>query len=167
MTMTIQVGQKIPSVCLKIVNSEGVKEVSTLELFNDKKSIVFGLPGAFTPVCSARHVPDFASNKDVLQKAGIDQIVCLSVNDAFVMKAWAEQLKVTDTVVMLCDGNGNLTEALGMTLDLSDHGLGVRSKRYAMIIDDCVVKHLEIEETPETCSVSSAEYFVNLLSKAA
>jgi peroxiredoxin len=165
--MTIEVGQKVPNVCLKIVNSEGVKEVSTLELFNGKKSIVFGLPGAFTPVCSAHHVPDFAANKAALQKAGIDQIICLSVNDAFVMKAWAEQLKVTDTVIMLCDGNGNLTEALGMTIDLSAHGLGMRSKRYAMIIDDCVVKHLEIEETPATCTVSSAEYFVNLLSKAA
>lgn len=165
--MTIQVGQKVPNVCLKLTTVESTKEVSTDELFNGKKSIVFGLPGAFTPVCSARHLPDFAANKAALQKAGIDQVICLSINDSFVMQAWAENLKVGDAVLMLCDGNGTLTEALGMTIDLSAHGLGMRSKRYAMIVDDCVVKHIEIEETPETCSVSSAEYFVNLLSKAA
>lgn len=165
--MTLQIGQKIPNVCLKLATSEGSKEISTDELFNGKKSIVFALPGAFTPVCTARHLPDFAANKAALQKAGVDQIICLSVNDAFVMQAWAESLNVGDTVLMLCDGNGTLTEALGMMMDLSAHGLGMRSKRYAMIVDDCVVKHLEIEDSPATCSVSSAEHFVNLLSKAA
>jgi peroxiredoxin len=165
--MTIQVGQKVPNVCLKLASAEGAKEISTDELFNNKKSIVFALPGAFTPICSMHHLPDFAKNKTALQNAGIDQIICLSVNDAFVMQAWAEKLQIGDAVMMLCDGNGKLTEALGMTIDLSAHGLGMRSKRYAMIVDDCTVAHLEIEETPATCSVSSAEYFVNLLSKAA
>lgn len=164
-TKTIQVNQKIPNVYLKLVASHDVKEVSTDELFSGKKSIVFALPGAFTPVCSAHHLPDFAAHTALLKKAGINQVICLSVNDAFVMQAWAEQLKVTDSVLMLCDGNGLLTEALGMMIDLSAHGLGMRSKRYAMIVDDCVVTHIEIEETPATCSVSSAANFLNLLSK--
>lgn len=165
--MTIEINQRIPNISMKLATSDGAKEITTDELFAGKKSIVFALPGAFTPVCSARHLPDFAANKAALQKAGVDQIVCLSVNDAFVMQAWAENLKIGDSVVMLCDGNCELTNALGMTIDLSSHGLGTRSKRYAMIIEDSVVKHLEIEETPATCTVSSAEYFVNLLSKAA
>ena len=164
--MTVHVGQKIPNISLKLATSEGAKAITTDALFENKKSIVFALPGAFTPVCSMHHLPDFAANKAALQAAGVDQIVCLSVNDAFVMQAWAENLKIGDAVVMLCDGNGELTHALGMDIDLSAHGLGTRSKRYAMIIDDGVVKHLEIEETPATCTVSSAEYFVNLLSKA-
>ncbi|MES2252400.1 MAG: peroxiredoxin [Pseudomonadota bacterium] len=164
--MTIQLNQKIPNITMKLATNEGAKEITTNDLFAGKKSIVFALPGAFTPVCSARHLPDFAANKAALQKAGVDQIVCLSVNDAFVMQAWAENLKIGDSVLMLCDANCELTNALGMAIDLSAHGLGVRSKRYAMIIEDNIVKHLEIEETPATCTVSSAEYFVNLLSKA-
>jgi len=164
--MTLQLNQKIPNISMNLATTEGAKEITTDALFAGKKSIVFALPGAFTPLCSARHLPDFAANKDALQKAGVDQIVCLSVNDAFVMRAWAEDLKIGDSVLMLCDGNCELTNALGMAIDLSAHGLGLRSKRYAMIVEDNVIKHIEIEETPATCTVSSAEYFVDLLSKA-
>ncbi|MDP3371394.1 MAG: peroxiredoxin [Candidatus Paracaedibacteraceae bacterium] len=163
--MTIQIGQKIPDISLKIATPEGAKTIQTSELFKDKKSIVFALPGAFTPLCSARHLPEFAAKKAALNAAGIDQIICLSVNDSFVMQAWAENLNVVRSIIMLCDGNSELTNALGMSIDLSTHGLGIRSKRYAMIVEDNVVTYFEVEETPGTCTVSSAEHFENFLTK--
>lgn len=163
--MTVQVGQEIPNVTLNIATREGAIATTMNALFSDKKTIVFALPGAFTPLCSARHLPEFAAKRSSLKEAGVDQIVCLSVNDSFVMQAWAETLGVADSIIMLCDGDAELTNALGMSIDLSAHGLGIRSKRYAMIIENNVVTHFEVEDTPGTCTVSSAEHFENILQK--
>ncbi len=162
--MTIQINQKMPDVSLKIAAADGTKDVSTHALFGGKKSIVFALPGAFTPVCTAQHLPDFANNKDAFEAVGIKQIVCLSVNDPFVMQAWAEKLNIGNRIVMLCDGSAEFTKALGMTVDLSSFGLGVRSKRYAMIVENNVIKHVEIEEQFTSCSVTSAGFFIKLMS---
>jgi len=164
--MTIQIGQEIPNISLNIATPDGAKAIQMTDLFKGKKTIVFALPGAFTPLCSARHLPEFAAKKAALQAAGVDQIVCLSVNDSFVMQAWAENLNVVGSIIMLCDGNTELTNALGMSIDLSAHGLGVRSKRYAMIVENNIVTHFEAEETPGTCTVSSAEHFEKIFHKA-
>ena len=164
--MTIQVGQKIPDMTLTLAKTDGAEKVNTTQLFAHKKTILFALPGAFTPVCSARHLPGFAANKTALEAAGVDQIVCLSVNDSFVMQAWATSLGVSDSILMLCDGSAEFTKAVGLTCDLTEAGLGIRSQRYAMIIDDGTVTCLEIEKEASSCVVSSADYFVTLLSKA-
>eukprot|EP01035_Chromulina_nebulosa_P022666 gene22666-29351_t len=150
--MTIQVTQKFPNIAVKIASLDGVKNIETNQLFAGKKSILFAVPGAFTPVCSMHHLPDFAAKKDAFKAVGIDKIICLSVNDSFVMQAWADHLKINGAVDMLCDGNGHLTKELGMEIDLSAHDLGLRSKRYAMIVEDGIVTHLEIEESPSSCS---------------
>jgi peroxiredoxin len=163
--MAIQVAQQFPNVLIKIASRNGAKDISTADLFAGKKVILFAVPGAFTPLCSTRHLPDFAANSDALDNAGIDRIICLSVNDPFVMQAWAEHLNVDGIVDMMCDGNGELTRKLDMDIDLAEHGLGIRSKRYAMILEDGVVTHLEVEESPSTCTVSSAQYFLDLLLK--
>ncbi len=163
--MSITVGQQLPEITMKLAKKDGAETVTTTALFADKKTILFALPGAFTPVCSARHLPDFAANKAALNAAGVDQIVCLSVNDAFVMQAWADSLGIGDSVLMLCDGSAEFTNAVGLTLDLTAAGMGIRSQRYAMIIDDGVVTHLEIEKEASSCSVSGADYFVTLLTK--
>ena len=159
--MTIKVGDKVPSATLMQMKDGGPKPVKTDELFAGKKVVLFALPGAFTPTCSAKHLPGFIQNADALKKKGVDAIACLSVNDAFVMGAWGEQQKASDKVMMLADGNGDFTRAVGLELDGSRFGMGKRSQRYAMIIDNGVVKTLNVEEGG-AFSVSSAE---NVLSQ--
>ena len=154
--MTIKVGDKVPSVKLKHMTPEGVKDITTDELFKGKKVVLFALPGAFTPTCSAKHVPSFVQNESELKKKGIDTIACLSVNDAFVMGAWGKDQKADGKVLMLADGNGDFTRAVGLELDATANGLGKRSKRYAMVVDDGVVKTLNVEN-PGAFEVSSAE----------
>ena len=154
--MTIKVGDKVPSVKLKHMTPEGVKDITTDELFKGKKVVLFALPGAFTPTCSAKHVPGFVQNESELKKKGIDTIACLSVNDAFVMGAWGKDQKADGKVLMLADGNGDFTRAVGLELDATANGLGKRSKRYAMVVDDGVVKTLNVEN-PGAFEVSSAE----------
>jgi peroxiredoxin len=154
--MAIQVGDKIPSAILKVAGSDGIRDVGTDALFAGKKVVLFAVPGAFTPTCSAKHLPGFVQNADALRGRGIDKIVCLAVNDAFVMGAWGRDQHVGDKVVMAADGNGDFTRALGLELDASRFGMGTRSQRFAMVVNDGVVEKLQIE-APGKFEVSSAE----------
>jgi peroxiredoxin (alkyl hydroperoxide reductase subunit C) len=153
----IKVGDKIPSARVKHMTANGPAEISTDELFKGKTVVVFGLPGAFTPTCSAKHVPGYLAKAADLKAKGVDTIACLSVNDAFVMGAWGKDQRVEDKILMLADGSAALTKALGLDLDLTPHGMGVRSKRFAMVVKDGVVKHIAIEENPGALDVSAAE----------
>ena len=155
--MTIKVGDKLPSAKLKYMGSSGPAEIATDELVKGKKVVLFGLPGAFTPTCSAKHVPGFVQQADALRKKGVAAIACISVNDAFVMGAWGKDQKAGDKVMMLADGNADFTKAVGLEQDLSGAGLGLRSKRYAMIVDNGVVKWMAIEDAPGKLEKSSAE----------
>ena len=144
--MAVNVGDSIPDVTLAVMGESGPEQVSTGDLFGGKKVVAFAVPGAFTPTCSARHLPGFVDNADAIRAKGVDSIVCLSVNDAFVMGAWGKDQNVGDKVVMVADGSGALARALGLELDLTDRGLGVRSRRYSMVVDDGVVSALNLEE---------------------
>lgn len=158
--MTIKVGDQVPSVIFKQMGSDGpvdVRNVSTEEIFSGKKVVVVGLPGAFTPVCSAEHLPGFVAKADALKAKGVDSVACVSGNDPFVMQAWAEAQNAGDKVMMLSDHNGEFTRALGLTLDLSDFGLGDRCERYSMIAEDGVVTALHVEESILSCDVSSSD----------
>jgi peroxiredoxin len=143
--MPIQVGEKIPTVTLTRMGEKGPEPISTDELFAGKKVVLFAVPGAFTPTCSARHLPSFLEHADALKAKGIDEIVCTSVNDAFVMQAWGQNQQADGKVVMLADGDAALTKALGLELDLTGKGLGLRSQRYSMLVEDGVVKSLNID----------------------
>ncbi len=152
----IEKGQNIPAVNVFEATADGPKPVSTSELFDGKKTVLFAVPGAFTPTCSAKHLPGFVEKKDALSGKGIDQIVCMSVNDAFVMQAWGESASA-EGITMLADGNGDLSEALGLVMDGSGFGMGKRSQRFAMILDGTEVKDVFVEE-PGAFEVSSAEH---------
>ncbi len=160
--MTIKVGDKVPSATLMQMKDGGPKPVSTDDLFGGKKVVVFALPGAFTPTCSAKHVPGFIQHAEELHEKGVDAIACVSVNDAFVMGAWGEQQKAGDKVAMLADGNGDFTRALGLEMDASRFGMGKRSQRFSMLVDNGVVKELNVEE-PGAFAVSSAEHMLKQL----
>ncbi len=160
--MSIQVGEKVPSVKLKTMTADGMSEVTTDELFGGKKVVLFALPGAFTPTCSAKHLPGFVEKAADLKSKGVDTVACLSVNDAFVMDAWGKQQGVGDNVVMLADGNADFTEAVGLAMDGSGFGMGKRSQRYAMIVEDGVVKALNVEQ-PGAFEVSSADAVLRAL----
>jgi len=160
--MTIKVGEKVPSATLMQMKGGAPQPVKTDDLFKGKKIVVFGLPGAFTPTCSAKHLPGFIQHADEIQKRGVDAIACLSVNDAFVMGAWGEQQGSGEKVMMLADGNGDFTRSLGLEMDASRFGMGRRAQRFAMIVEDGIVKQLNIEE-PGSFSVSSAEHVMNQL----
>ncbi len=144
--MTIKVGDKIPSATLYRMGEKGPEAVTTDELFSKKKVVLFGLPGAFTPTCSAKHVPGFLQNADKFKAKGIDTIACVSVNDAFVMGAWAKDQGTGGKVQMLGDGSAEFTKKMGIELDLTGRGLGVRSRRFSMLVDDGVVKTMNLEE---------------------
>ena len=160
--MAISVGEKIPAGTLKIAAPNGMKDASTDELFGGKKVVIFAVPGAFTPTCSAKHLPGFVSKAKELKAKGVDSIICLSVNDAFVMGAWGEAHQAGDAVIMAADGNAEFTRALGLEFDASDFGMGVRSQRFALIVDDGVVKGAYIE-APMKFEVSSAEAILEQL----
>lgn len=157
--MTIKVGDRIPDVTLYVMSEEGPQTVKTGELFKGKKVALFALPGAFTPTCSAKHLPGFIEKNAELKNKGVDLVACLSVNDAFVMGAWGKQQNAGDKVMMLADGSGEFTKAIGMEFDLSARGLGVRSQRYSMLIEDGVVKQLNLEK-PGAFEVSDANTLV-------
>jgi len=161
--MTINVGDKIPSVTLKQLTPEGVKEVTTDEIFGGKKVVLFAVPGAFTPACSQRHLPGFVERSADIKAKGVDEIACVAVNDAFVMGAWGREQKTEGKVRMLADGSGDLVRALGLELDLSKGGLGIRSQRYSMLVDNGVVKSLNIEKQPGQVDVSGADAMLRAL----
>ena len=160
--MAIKVGDKVPSAKLQHKTKDGIQTVSTDDLFKGKKVVLFALPGAFTPTCSAKHLPGFVNNHQDFKKKGVDTVACLSVNDAFVMDAWGKDQHVEDKVMMLADGNGDFTKAVGLTMDGTGYGMGLRSQRYAMIVDDGVVKKLNVE-APGAFEVSSAEAILKAL----
>ena len=160
--MTIKVGDKVPSATLREMTADGPKPVSTDDLFAGKKVALFALPGAFTPTCSAKHVPGFVQNSAALKEKGIDTIACVSVNDAFVMGAWSKDQGASDKVRMLADGNGEFTRAVGLVMDGSKFGMGERSQRYSMVVDNGVVKSLNVEQ-PGAFEVSSAEHMLGQL----
>ena len=162
--MTIQIGDRIPDATLTTMTADGPKPVTTAELFGGKTVALFAVPGAFTPTCSARHLPGYVDNRAELTAKGVDMIACLSVNDAFVMGAWAQanDLNGTDDVVMLADGNGDFTRSVGLALDAKGFGMGERSQRYSMIVKDGVVDQLNVEQGGEF-KVSSAEHMLTQL----
>jgi glutaredoxin/glutathione-dependent peroxiredoxin len=160
--MTIKVGDKIPSATLMEMKSGAPQPVKTDDLFARKKVVLFAVPGAFTPTCSAKHLPGFVQKADEIKKRGVDIVACVSVNDAFVMGAWGEQQGTADKVIMLADGNGDFTRGLGLVLDGTKFGMGQRSQRFSMLVDNGVVKKLNVEEGG-AFSVSSAEHMLQQL----
>ena len=159
--MTIQVGDKIPQATMKVMGEKGPQDMTTDDLFAGKKVVLFALPGAFTPTCSAAHLPGYVANADKIKAKGVDSVVCLSVNDAFVMSAWGAD-KNAEELIMLADGNGDFTSAVGLEMDGSAFGLGKRSQRYAMIAEDGVVTALNAE-APGAFEVSAADAIMALL----
>lgn len=162
--MTIQVGDRLPDLPITIAAADGPKPTTTSEYFKGKKVALFAVPGAFTPTCSARHLPSYVDKAQELKGKGIDEIACISVNDPFVMSAWGERDGSPD-VTMLADGNGDFAEAVGLTMDGSKFGLGKRSQRYSMIVDDGVVEQLNVE-APGEYRASSAEQMLDQLATA-
>ncbi|WBV42625.1 peroxiredoxin [Pseudoroseomonas cervicalis] len=154
--MTIQTGDSIPAQTLTQATAEGPRELSTEALFGGKTVVLFGVPGAFTPTCSARHMPGFLQNLESLKAKGVDTVACMAVNDAFVMHAWAKDQGVEDRVVMIADGAAAFTRALGLEFDLTARGLGVRCQRFVLVAKDGKVAHVAVE-APGAFEVSSAE----------
>jgi peroxiredoxin len=161
--MAIKVGDMLPlDMQLKEMGESGPKDVSTAELFKGKKVVVFALPGAFTPTCSAKHLPGFVQQAVAIKQKGVDDVICLSVNDAFVMGAWGDAQGAKGKVRMIADGNAEFTKAVGLTLDASGFGMGLRSQRYAMVVNDGKVQELLVEPGPGL-SCSSAESVLQTL----
>ena len=157
--MAIEVGQKIPDMKLKMADGQ---DVSTTELFRGKKAVLFAVPGAFTPTCSDYHLPGFVENADDIKAKGVDLIACVAVNDHFVLAAWAKARQTGDKILMLADGNGDFARALGLEMDARPFGLGIRSKRYAAVIEDGVVKELKVDQ-PGKLEISTAEEILKAL----
>jgi peroxiredoxin len=160
--MAIKEGDKIPSIGLKTMGESGPEDVDPASYFGGKKVVVFSVPGAFTPTCSAKHLPGFVEHADAIKAKGVDAIGCLAVNDAFVMGAWGKSANADGKVDMLADGSATFTQALGLELDLVGAGLGVRGQRFAMIVDDGTITHLAVEEGG-AFEVSSAEAIMEKL----
>ena len=152
----IKQGDLIPSVKLMAANEEGPRELSTDDVFRGKRVVLFGVPGAFTPTCSAQHLPGYNHNLDAIKARGIDTVACMAVNDVFVMTAWAKNEQVSPEILMLADGSAQLTQALGLQLDLTQRGLGIRCQRFALVADDMRVTYLAVEQ-PGDFDVSRAE----------
>jgi peroxiredoxin len=160
--MTIHTGDRIPSATLLKATADGPQPVDSDSFFAGRKVALFSVPGAFTPTCSAKHLPGFVERADELRRKGVDEVACVAVNDAFVMQAWGQQAGAEGKVTMLADGNGDFAKALGLTMDASKFGMGTRGQRWSAIVDDGVVRELNVEE-PGAFSVSSAEYMLNQL----
>lgn len=160
--MTIAVGQPLPDATFKVKTAEGTTNPSTAELFGGKKAVLVGLPGAFTPTCSGNHVPGYLDNADALKRRGVDMIAVVAVNDHHVMEAWGKALGAGDRIVFLADGNATFTKAVGLDLDMSPGGMGVRAKRFSMLLDNGVVAALNIEDKPGV-DVSGAAHMLEIL----
>jgi peroxiredoxin len=159
--MTISVGDTLPTIRLTKMTAEGPEPVDTSEYFKGKKVALFAVPGAFTPTCSARHLPGFVDKAAALKEKGVDEIVCTSVNDPFVLGAWSRSAGA-DGVTMLADGNADFAQAIGLSMDGSKFGMGTRSQRYSMVVNDGVVESLNVED-PGEFKVSSAEHLLGTL----
>ena len=154
--MTIGTGDKIPAATIKTITPDGPSDVESGKLFGGRKIVVFGVPGAFTPTCSLNHLPGFLENRETIMAKGVDEIVCVSVNDHHVMSAWAKSTGATDKITFIADWDAGFTKAMGLDADLSGGGLGVRSKRYSMIVDDGKVTALNVEDSPGEATLSGA-----------
>ena len=161
--MAISVGDRLPDATFAVMGGEGPDQKTTADVFGGKKVVLFAVPGAFTPTCSKQHLPGFVANADKIKAKGIDAIACTAVNDVFVMDAWGKSAGADGKIMMLADGSANFAKKLGLEMDLSERGLGMRSKRYAMIVEDGVVKALEIEDAPGSAEKSGAEAIAKLL----
>lgn len=160
--MTIQTGDRLPNTALTRITADGTEALDTDRIFAGKRIALFSVPGAFTPTCSAKHLPGFIAKAEQLKALGIDEIACTAVNDAFVMGAWSKASDADGVVTMLADGNGDFARAVGLTMDGSKFGMGERSRRYSMIVDDGVVETLNVE-APGEFNVSSAEHMLGQL----
>jgi len=160
--MAVSAGDKVPTATFKVMGADGPQELTSDELFSGKTVAVFSVPGAFTPTCSAKHLPGFVQNADALKAKGVDTIVCTAANDVFVMNAWGKDQNVGDKVVMAADGSADFAKALGLELDLGPRGMGMRAQRYSMIVKDGTVDTLNVEEAG-AFEVSSAEHMLGQL----
>ncbi|MCI0599868.1 MAG: peroxiredoxin [Beijerinckiaceae bacterium] len=161
--MTIQSGDPIPKAAFTIMTPDGPELRTSEHIFSGRKVVLFGVPGAFTPLCDKQHLPGFLDNADEFKARGIDEIVVTGVNDIFVMDAWAKSTGADGKITFLADGNGDFARSLGLTIDLTARGLGIRSQRYAMIVDDGVVRRLNVETAPGKVETSSAETLLKKL----
>lgn len=161
--MTIKVGEKLPDATFTVMGPDGPKPVTSADVFAGKKVALFAVPGAYTPTCHQKHLPGFLQHMDDLAKQGVDTIACTAVNDIFVLDYWARDTGADGKVMMLADGSAKFAKAIGLDIDLTDHGLGVRSKRYAMLVDDGVVKILNVDEAPPSHDKSSAETLCSMI----
>ena len=160
--MAVKEGDKIPSASFKVMTADGPKDVTTDDIFKGKTVALFSVPGAFTPTCSAKHLPGFVQNAAALKAKGVDTIACTAANDVFVMNAWSKDQGCGDNVTMLADGSADFAKSLGLELDLTARGMGMRAQRYSMVVKDGVVQKLNVEE-PGAFEVSSAEHMLSQL----
>ena len=158
--MTISIGEKVPAGSFTIMTADGPKPLSSNDLFDGKKVVLFSVPGAFTPTCSMKHLPGFVKNSEALVAQGVDTIACTDVNDVFVMDAWGKSAGAEDKLIMLADGNGDYVRALGLELDATGFGMGKRGQRFSIIVDNSIVTHVNIEG-PGEFEVSNAETALN------
>jgi glutaredoxin/glutathione-dependent peroxiredoxin len=161
--MTIAIGDSLPEATFRVLGSEGIDKLTTADIFAGKKVVLFAVPGAFTPTCHLKHLPGFIDNADAFKKKGVNTLACVAVNDPFVLDAWAKATGGLGKVLFLSDGNGEFTKKIGLDFDGSGIGLGTRSKRYAMLVDDGVVNALDIEDSPGVADVSTAEKLLAVL----
>jgi peroxiredoxin len=161
--MTIAKGDSLPEATFRLMGPEGIETLTTDQVFSGKKVVLFAVPGAFTPTCHLKHLPGFLENADKFKAAGVDTIACVAVNDPFVLSAWAQVSDAEGKVLFLSDGNGEFTKEIGMDFDGSGIGLGTRSKRYAMVVEDGVVKALATEDSPGVAEASTAEAILKAL----
>ena len=164
--MTIAVGQSLPNATLMLVTPDGPKPVQTKDYFAGKRIVLFGLPGAFTPTCHKNHLPGFIANEARFRAKGVDRIAMTSVNDHFVLAAWAEATGAKGKIDFLADGGAAFAKAIGLDLDLTERGMGVRSKRYSMLVKDGVVQELNVEPEPGKADLSSAEHILGQIKAA-
>lgn len=161
--MTIKVGDRLPEATFTVMGDDGPKPVTTADIFSGRKVALFAVPGAFTPTCHAQHMPGFLARLDELSGKGIDAVACTAVNDVFVLDHWSKATGADGKVVMLSDGIADFAKQIGLDIDLSAHGLGVRSKRYSMLVDDGVVKVMNVEDAPPLHDKSSAEMLCSMI----
>ena len=162
----IKVGDRLPDATFKVMTADGPANRTTQEVFGGRKVILFAVPGAFTPTCHRNHLPGYLENFDTLKAKGVDGIVCVAVNDVFVLDAWAKASNAQGKIEFLSDGNADFARAIGLNLDASGFGMGTRSKRYAMLVDDGVVKALNVEDVPSKADISSAASMMKVLEAA-